>query len=328
MACIKRLLVTGGAGFIGSNFVITLSEQQPDWRFVVVDCLHPCGTAANLLVDGRLPSNVVFVNAKIQDRPTIAGLLREHEVCTVVHFAAQSHVDTSFTDSLTYTQDNVLGTHCLLEEARLYGRLERFVHISTDEVYGESELHQKTEQSLLCPTNPYAASKAGAEMLVRAYHMSYKLPVVITRGNNVYGPKQYPEKVIPKFITQLRRGERCTLHGSGQALRSFIYVSDTVDAIKHVVLAGEIGEVYNIASDDELYVVDVARSLVKELIGSQAALDDHVTFVDDRLFNDRRYFISDAKLRALGWQQRVPWTEGLQRTIEWYKANPSHWDKQ
>lgn len=327
MACIKRLLVTGGAGFIGSNFVITLSEQQPDWLFVVVDCLHPCGTAANLLVDGRLPSNVVFVNAKIQDRPTIAGLLREHKVCTVVHFAAQSHVDTSFTDSLTYTQDNVLGTHCLLEEARLYGRLERFVHISTDEVYGESELHQKTEQSLLCPTNPYAASKAGAEMLVRAYHMSYKLPVVITRGNNVYGPKQYPEKVIPKFITQIQRGERCTLHGNGQALRSFIYVSDTVDAIKHVVLGGEIGEVYNIASDDELSVVDVARSLVTELIGSQAALDDHVTFVDDRPFNDRRYFISDAKLRALGWQQRVPWTEGLRRTIEWYEANPSHWDK-
>jgi len=259
------------------------------------------------------------VKGNLRDGALLTALLKEHAIDTVVHFAAQSHVDTSFTDPLSYTQDNVVGTHTLLEACRTYGRIQRFVHISTDEVYGENTGAVFTETSLLKPTNPYAATKASAEMLVHSYIHSYGLPAVVIRSNNVYGPGQYPEKVIPKFIFQLLDGRPLTIQGSGHQLRSFLYVEDAVDAVLCVLFQGAQGEVYNISSTDELSIRELARTLVTALRPA-ATLEESLTFIEDRHFNDKRYWIESKPLAALGWRQKVPFAEGLAATIAWYKA--------
>ena len=309
-----RLLVTGGSGFIGSAFCRRIHTFYPQFRLVNVDCLYPCSTQT--LSDSS--GSYFFVKGNLRDGALLSDILKEHAIDTVVHFAAQSHVDTSFTDPLSYTHDNIVGTHTLLEACREYGGIKRFVHISTDEVYGENTGAVFTETSLLKPTNPYAATKASAEMLVHSYIHSYALPAVVIRSNNVYGPGQYPEKVIPKFIFQLLEGKSLTIQGSGHQMRSFLYVEDAVDAVLCVMFQGAVGEVYNISSKDEMTIRELARILVARIRPS-VSVDSCLTFVEDRHFNDKRYWIESRPLAALGWTQRVSFEEGLSNTLEWYR---------
>jgi UDP-glucose 4,6-dehydratase len=245
--------------------------------------------------------------------------LKSYQIDTVIHFAAQSHVDNSFGNSIQFTMDNILGTHNLLECCRVYGNIKKFIHISTDEVYGEVDLNHEgcTERSLLNPTNPYAATKAGAEFLVKSYYYSYKLPIIITRGNNVYGPGQYPEKLIPKFITSLLKDQKCTIHGQGESRRNFIYVDDVSEAVETILFYGQIGHTYNIGTSNEYSVLEVFDILSNKLDKSK----DLKEFVEDRLFNDYRYSINSESLRSLGWKQQINFDEGLEKTIEWIKNN-------
>jgi UDP-glucose 4,6-dehydratase len=310
-----RLLVTGGCGFIGAGFCRRIQKNHSYLTLVNIDKLYACATSQPDLTTSH--DNYVFVKGDIKDTKLILSLLNAHNIDTIVHFAAQSHVDTSFTDSMLYTQDNVVGTHSMLEASRIYGKLKRFVHISTDEVYGENKDEVFTEKSLLKPTNPYAASKASAEMLVHSYIHSFNLPAIVIRSNNVYGIGQYSEKVIPKFIFQLMDDKKITIQGSGNQLRSFLHLEDAVDAVLCVLFQGELGEVYNISSKDEISIRVLANVLIKAL-KPKDNVDDWITFVEDRQFNDKRYWIESEPLFKLGWSQKVPFSEGLADTIRWF----------
>lgn len=254
-------------------------------------------------------------------------VLQTEGIDTVLHFAAQTHVDNSFGNSLAFTLNNTYGTHVLLEACRVYCKLGRFINVSTDEVYGESSLgclEGLTEKSALEPTNPYSAAKAGAEMIARAYYTSYNLPVIVTRGNNVYGPHQFPEKMIPKFTLRALRGQDLPIHGDGLASRSYLYVEDVAEAYLTVMSKGKVGEIYNIGTQRERTVLDVARDICKLF-----DLDptNTVKHVKDRAFNDRRYYISDKKLMELGWRETTSWEEGLRKTVDWYVRTPlTYWD--
>ena len=248
-------------------------------------------------------------------------IFQTNDITHVIHFAAQSHVETSFTDSLNYSQDNIVGTHNLLEATRLHcSNLKKFIHVSTDEVYGESMLDtsekHKTEHSILCPTNPYAATKAAAELLAQSYNHSFKMPIIITRGNNVYGPNQYPEKVIPKFINQLKNNKKITIQGDGSCVRAFLHSYDTATAFEAILLKGEIGEIYNIGCDEgmEYSILELSKILIK-LIKKTDNYKDYITFIDDRLFNDKRYYISNDKLKQLGWDITINLLDGLNELI-------------
>jgi UDP-glucose 4,6-dehydratase len=258
-------------------------------------------------------------------------VLRTQNVDTIMNFAAQTHVDNSFGNSFTFTETNILGTHVLLEAAKTFG-IKLFLHVSTDEVYGEGDEDGKAshEGTMLEPTNPYAGSKAGAEYLVKAYHRSFGLPIIITRGNNVYGPHQYPEKLIPKFINYLLRDMKLTLHGTGRNTRNFLFVEDVARAFDTVLHKGLIGHIYNIGGTNEFSNLEVAKTLLGLLGkvgegGVDAAVAEHVTFVPDRPFNDVHYHLDSSKLAKLGWREEVTWEEGLLRTVEWYRVNSGNW---
>ena len=262
---------------------------------------------------------------------------------TIMHFAAQTHVDNSFGNSFQFTQNNILGTHVLLESAKLAG-IKRFIHVSTDEVYGKFLIHftysstsynysqligeQRLDQEAMCeeqvlePTNPYAATKAGAEFLAKSYHRSFQMPIIITRGNNVYGPHQYPEKLIPKFINQLLRGRAVTLHGNGTNTRNFLYVEDVARAFEIILFKGKVGMVYNIGGSNEKQNVEVARQLIQLASPTYKGRETELmTFVEDRVFNDLRYFINSERLHELGWKEEVTWEDGMRKTFEWYQKN-------
>jgi dTDP-glucose 4,6-dehydratase len=229
-------------------------------------------------------------------------------------------VQNSFDNALQYTNDNVVGTHTLLEACRKYDKISRFIHISTDEVYGESMLSEneekKHEGSVLCPSNPYAATKAAAELIAKSYYHSFKMPIIITRGNNVYGPNQYPEKLIPKFIQQLTNGEKVTIQGDGSNVRAFLHVNDVCTALTHVLEKGQIGEIYNIGSDDnnEYTVLQIAHMLI-EKIKQTTDYNKWITYVEDRPFNDKRYYISNQKVKDLGWIIETDFEKGLDELI-------------
>jgi dTDP-glucose 4,6-dehydratase len=313
------VLVTGGCGFIASNFLKYMVPKYPQIHFVNADKVDYCSTVTGLEELERCP-NYSFYPTNINNTAFMEHIFTKHRVSTVMHFAAQSHVDNSFGNSLSFTQDNVLGTHFLLETVRKCAPRALFIHVSTDEVYGEvGPLETCTEQSLLNPTNPYAASKAAAEFIVKSYHKSYGLPIIITRGNNVYGPGQYPEKLIPKFILQLLRGQKMTVHGTGATMRNFVYVLDVVKAFELILFHGQVGAMYNIGSDNEHSVMDIARLLHGMMYSPAASLGDSVTFVEDRLFNDSRYSVDSKELLALGWRNSTAFHDGLQQTIAWYQ---------
>ena len=319
------LFITGGAGFIGSNFINKIFNKYrdlDDFKLINLDALYYCADRLNIRQDIRECEKYSFINGNLQSFDLLKYIFQSNRVTHIIHFAAQSHVQNSFTDALQYTRDNVLGTHNLLEVARLHcPNLEKFIHVSTDEVYGESMLQFgeacKTEQSVLCPTNPYAASKAAAEMLVQSYNHSFKMPIIITRGNNVYGPNQYPEKVIPRFIQQLKQGKKVSIQGDGSCIRAFLHSDDTAEAFIIILEDGICGEIYNIGCDEgmEYSILDVAKILIEKICGPDADVADWIEYIEDRPFNDQRYYISNKKLKDLGWKIKVGFQEGLDRLL-------------
>ena len=316
----KNILVTGGCGFIASNFLNYVLEKYPKFLFINIDALYYCADEKNITQENRLKENYKFVKGNINDTNLINFILKQYNIDTIIHFAAQSHVDNSFSNPIQYTKDNILGTHNLLECVREYGKIEKFIHVSTDEVYGESlcpETDIKNEKSKLNPTNPYSATKASAEMIVNSYVYSYNLPIIITRGNNVYGPRQYPEKLIPKFIKKILKNETCPIHGEGNTERSFLYVEDVVIAFDLILNKGEIGEIYNIGTQHEYSVMDITKRLVREIKGEEN-IEKYIEYVEDRKYNDKRYTISFNKLENLGWKQEIFLEEGLRKTIDYY----------
>lgn len=322
----KSILCTGACGFIGSNTLTYLANKYTDVKFINLDKLDYCSREANVRI--KDPKNYTFYKGNINDTDLVSSILKKHEVDAIIHFAAQTHVDNSFGNSVQFTQDNVLGTHNLLEVCKEYGKLKRFIHISTDEVYGEvsdDHLGCEEESSLLNPTNPYAATKASAEFVVRSYMHSFKLPIIITRGNNVYGPHQYPEKLIPRFSLQLLNNEKCTVHGQGTSKRNFIHVDDTATAIETILYKGTIGDIYNIGTSNEYDVMQIAKILVDKIKPGQK-LEDWVTFTKDRNFNDHRYNVKAHKLLNLGWSEKVKFSEGIAATIDWYDKNRKFYD--
>ncbi|KAK1289233.1 putative rhamnose biosynthetic enzyme 1 [Acorus calamus] len=301
----QTILVTGAAGFIASHVINRLLRHHPSYKIVALDKIDYCSNPNNLHPATLSSPNFTFVVGDVSSSDLLNHLLLTHSVDTVMHFAAHTHVDTSFVgNSLSFTTNNVCATHVLLESCRARGpHIRRFLHVSTDEVYGETDSGDP-EASQLLPTNPYSATKAGAEMLVMAYQRSYGLPVITTRGNNVYGLNQYPEK------------------GDGSHVRSYLYCDDAAEAFDVVLHRGVVGNVYNIGARRERRVVDVAED-VCGMFGLVA--EEVIEYVENRSFNDRRYFLEDQKMKGLGWEERTPWEEGLRRTKEWYMKNPDWW---
>jgi dTDP-glucose 4,6-dehydratase/UDP-glucose 4,6-dehydratase len=316
-----KLLVTGGCGFIGSNFVNYYYKQNPEATIVNLDAMYYCASELNIDEEVRNSTRYHLVKGNLCSYDLISNILNIYQIDTVIHFAAQSHVQNSFEDALQYTHDNVQGTHTLLEACRRYKKITRFIHISTDEVYGESMLNEneekKNENSILCPTNPYAATKAAAELIAKSYYHSFKMPIIITRGNNVYGPNQYPEKLIPRFIQQLQQDKKVTIQGDGSNVRAFLHVNDVCSALKLVLEKGEIGEIYNIGSDDhhEYTVLDIAKILI-EKIKKTIDYDGWITYIEDRPFNDKRYYISNEKVKQLGWTIDTDFNNGINELIK------------
>lgn len=316
----KNLLITGGCGFIGSNFINRFFPKNKVNKLVNIDAMYYCASEENVKEDIRQNTNYIFKKGNICDYGFIEKTLKEDEITHVIHFAAQSHVQNSFDDSINFTYDNILGTHTLLEACKKYGKIVKFIHVSTDEVYGESmntiEETHKTEHSILCPTNPYAATKAGAELLAQSYNHSFKMPIIITRGNNVYGPNQYPEKLIPRFIELLKDDKKVTIQGDGSNVRAFLHANDTASAFETILEKGEIGEIYNIGCDDgmEYSVLEIAKILIK-LIKNTEDYDEWIEYIEDRPFNDKRYYISNQKLRDLGWEIKEDFMESLQKLV-------------
>jgi len=278
--------------------------------------MYYCANEMNIETKIRESVRYKLIQGNICSKDLVTHILKDYQITHIIHFAAQSHVQNSFEDSLQYTQDNILGTHTLLECCRRYGMIEKFIHISTDEVYGESMLDEgeekKNEQSILCPTNPYAATKAGAELIAKSYYFSFKMPIIITRGNNVYGPNQYPEKLIPRFIQLLKENKKVTIQGDGSNVRAFLHAYDVATAIELILMKGEIGEIYNIGSDDHLEytVLEIAHKLIK-LIKPTDRIEDWIEYIEDRPFNDKRYYISNEKMKRLGWKIEKDFDEGL-----------------
>ncbi len=314
------VLITGGCGFIGSNCINYFLKKNinDDFKIINIDVLNYCASTKHIDEKYTTTNNYKFIKGNINDIDLVKYILIEEKITHIIHFAAQSHVDNSFDSSLMFTEDNVLGTHCLLEAVRTTNKDIVFLHFSTDEVYGESlhtdtSIDAKRETSLLSPTNPYAASKAAAEMYVNAYRHSYGLNTIVTRCNNVYGPNQYPEKLIPKFIKLLKENKKCTIHGDGSSLRSFIHVNDVCSAVDLILQKGTIGEIYNIGSDDEneISVIDVTKNLVSLIKPDGCDATEWIEYVADRPFNDKRYFINCDKLKEIGWKQTISFREGV-----------------
>ena len=316
----KNLLITGGCGFIGSNFINYYFYKNDNVNIINLDAMYYCANENNINDEIRNSSRYHLIKGNLCSIDLLNHLLQNYNIDTVIHFAAQSHVQNSFEDSLKYTYDNILGTHTLLESCRKYGNIKKFIHISTDEVYGESMLsdeeEKKNEQSILCPTNPYAATKAGAELIANSYRFSFKLPIIITRGNNVYGPNQYPEKLIPRFIELLKNDKKVTIQGDGSNVRAFLHALDVAKALELILEKGKIGEIYNIGSDEdkEYTVLEIAHMLIK-LIKNTDNYDEHIEYIEDRPFNDKRYYISNEKVKELGWVIEKDFTEGLNELL-------------
>jgi len=308
-----KLLITGGAGFIGSNFIKLILEKYPNYEIINFDKLTYCGNLDNLK-DISDNSNYTFIKGDICDQETVTKAINGCDV--VIHFAAESHVDNSIKDPYIFTKTNVFGTHVLLECARK-SEIKKFIHISTDEVYGSINQGSFHEDSPLKPNSPYSASKAGAEVLARSYYETYKVPIIITRSSNNFGPNQYPEKIIPLFITNLFDGKKVPVYGNGLNVRDWIYVIDNCEAIDFVMHHGEIGEVYNIGGGNEKTNLEITNSLIKETGRDESFIE----FVKDRLGHDQRYSLNSEKINKLGWKPRFSFDQALKETVKWYQKN-------
>jgi len=312
-----RLLVTGGAGFIGSNFIHLVLARRPGWEVVNLDKLTYAGNLDNLrAVEKDLRYR--FVRGDICDEQVVNGLVPGCDA--IVNFAAETHVDRSIGDPASFLRTDVFGVHVLLEAARRSG-LSRFLQISTDEVYGSIEKGAFRETDPLNPSSPYSASKAAGELLARSYWVTYQTPVLITRGANNIGPYQYPEKVVPLFITNALEGKELPIYGDGLQVRDYMYVGDHCEGLLTVLERGEPGEIYNVGAGNEMANIDMARFLLRAL-GKPESFLRHVT---DRPGHDRRYAIDSSKLRALGWEPKYGPEQALQATVDWYVAHPEWW---
>lgn len=313
----SRLLVTGGAGFIGSNFVRRILERHRDVRVTVLDKLTYAGNVANL-ADVRTDPRFTFVVGDIADADLVGGLAADVEA--IVNFAAESHVDRSIEEPDAFIRTDVYGTFVLLEAARRHGH-SRYLQISTDEVYGNIPEGSSSEDDPLRPRSPYSASKSGGDLLVGAYHVTYGLPALLTRASNNFGPYQYPEKIIPLFITNAIDDEPLPLYGDGQQIRDWLYVDDHCDALELVLARGEAGNVYNVGGGNELTNLELTRMIIERLEKPMTL----VRRVEDRPGHDRRYSVDCAKLRALGWHPAHSFTDALEETIAWYLDREDWW---
>ena len=312
-----KILVTGGAGFIGSCFIRHIFNKYPDYKIINLDALTYCGSLDNL--KDITSSNYEFVRGNICDKKLVRELMPQ--VDCVINFAAESHVDNSLTSPEIFVDTNVKGTLNLLQ-ASLETKVKKYIQISTDEVYGSlGNDGYFTEDSPLTPNSPYSASKAGADLLVRAYNKTYGLPAIITRCSNNYGPYQYPEKLIPFFIKKLLNGEKVPVYGDGMNVRDWIYVYDHCNAVDTVLHKGKIGEVYNVGAHGEKTNIDIVRLILKALHKGE----DYIEYVADRPGHDKRYAIcSDKIMSELGWKPKVTFEEGISSTISWY-LNHKDW---
>ncbi len=310
-----NLLVTGGAGFIGSCFIRYMLKNHPDYKIINLDALTYAGNLDNLK-DVESNANYSFVHGNICDKQLVDSLMSQVDAC--VNFAAESHVDRSITGPEIFIQTNVGGTLNLLEMAKKH-KISRYLQVSTDEVYGTlGKTGYFTETTPLAPNSPYSASKASADMLVRAYYETYKMPVLTTRCSNNYGPYQFPEKLIPLFISNLLKGEKVPVYGDGMNIRDWLYVYDHCSAIDTVLHKGRIGEVYNIGGNNEKANIEITKLLIKELGKDESS----IKYVEDRLGHDRRYAIDSSKIqKELGWHPSVTFEEGIKITIDWYLNN-------
>lgn len=314
---LRRLLVTGGAGFIGSAFVRQRLREDPEVQIIVLDKLTYAGSEENLqevAEDARLR----FVRGDICDAVTVDALARD--VDTIVNFAAESHVDRSLIEAGAFVQTDVAGTHVLLEAARKH-RHQRFLQVSTDEVYGHVKEGRSREDDRLDARSPYSASKAGAEMLVHAYHVSFDLPTLITRGCNTYGPYQFPEKIVPLFITNALQELPLPIYGKGSAVRDYLHVDDHAAAIARVLWQGDPGKAYNIGMGGEVSGFQVA-DMVLQLCGKPSRLK---SFVNDRPGHDYRYALDTRRINALGWEPSHTFEEGMRLTVDWYQSHEAWW---
>lgn len=315
-----KILVTGGAGFIGSNFIRYMLNRYSTYSIINLDLLTYAGNLENL--EGLDSQRYRFVQGSINDRTLIARVM--NEVDAVVHFAAESHVDRSIANPGVFVETNVLGTQTLLEAAKA-SSIQKFVHVSTDEVYGTlGEEGLFTEQTPLAPNSPYSASKAGSDMLVRAYYETYGLPVNITRCSNNYGPYQFPEKLIPLMIHHALEDKELPVYGDGLNVRDWLHVEDHCSGIDLVLHSGREGEVYNIGGNNERRNIDIVRRILSDL-GKPEKL---IRFVEDRLGHDRRYAIDAEKIRSeLGWKPKYDFETGIRETIEWYVQKRGWWER-
>jgi dTDP-glucose 4,6-dehydratase len=316
-----KVLVTGGSGFIGSNFVRHLLAADPAVGLVNLDALTYAGNPDNLAdVEADFGRRYQFVHGDIRRHEDVEAAMRDCD--TVVHFAAESHVDRSIAKAHDFITTNVEGTYVLLEEARRVG-IGRFLHVSTDEVYGSIDSGSFSETDRLAPSSPYSASKTAADLLVLSYHITFGLPVVITRSTNNFGPYQFPEKLIPLFVTNLLDGKQVPLYGDGLNVRDWIYVLDNCRALEMVLRHGAIGEIYNVGAANEVTNRFITTSVL-ELLGVGEEMVDYVT---DRPGHDRRYSVTTDEIRALGWAPERDFTQALSETVAWYRDNPYWWKK-
>ncbi len=313
----KSILVTGGAGFIGSNFVRYMVNKYPQYRIIVLDALTYAGNRENLAdLEGKM--NYFFYHGDIRDARVVDNLVSN--VDTIINFAAETHVDRSILAADSFIQTDVVGTFTLLEAARKY-RIQRYIQISTDEVYGSVEEGSFTEESPLKPNSPYSASKASGDLLVRSYFKTYGVPAIITRSSNNFGPYQYPEKLIPLFITNALQDQPLPLYGDGKNVRDWIYVLDNCEAIDVVLHRGEPGEIYNIGAGNELQNIQITEMILDKLNKPRSLIKP----VPDRPGHDRRYSLKCDKIRALGWAPRFPFEKALDATIQWYIEHENWW---
>lgn len=319
----KNVLVTGGAGFIGSNFINTILKKRDDWKIVNLDSLTYAGNLENLK-ESEGNSNYNFVKGSITDKELITSLFEKFKFDYVINFAAESHVDRSILGSEVFFTTNVIGTNILLETSKRFG-IEKFLQVSTDEVYGSlGPEGYFTETTPIAPNSPYSSSKASADLMVQAFHHTYGLPTLITRCSNNYGPYQFPEKLIPLMILNTVNGKKLPVYGDGLNVRDWIYVVDHNLAVEMVLEKGKIGEVYNIGAEREMKNIDIVKLILEKLNKSE----DLIEYVKDRPGHDRRYAIDASKIKTeLNWKPKFDFEEAISKTIDWYLENKNWWER-
>lgn len=319
------IIVTGGAGFIGSNYILYTLKEHPEDRVINMDCLTYAGNLENLKEVENLP-NYRFAKVDITDRETVEDVFREEKPDVLINFAAESHVDRSIKDPDIFVKTNVLGTQVLMDTCLKYG-IKRYHQVSTDEVYGDLPLDRPdlffTETTPIHASSPYSASKASADLLVGAYHRTFQLPATISRCSNNYGPYQFPEKLIPLMISRAEHNESLPVYGNGMNVRDWLYVEDHCRAIDLIIRKGTVGEIYNVGGHNEMHNIDIVKIILKKLGKSE----DLITYVKDRPGHDLRYAIDPAKIHAeLGWLPETKFEDGIQKTIDWYVSHSQWWE--